>query len=114
MTELSSDPDLTHQDHYTYLDDYQQWTLTKKRGGLLTKTHIVAGFGIGGEAGEVQEIIKKSEQKERPLNDDEVAHLAEELGDVLYYLAVLADHYGYDLSDIARINVDKLEARYPG
>lgn len=95
-------------------DVYQAWALTKKRGGLIENPHVVGALGLGGEAGEVLEIIKKGFQKERLLNDDEVAHLAEELGDVLYYLSVLADHYGYDLSDIARINMSKLEERYPG
>lgn len=109
MTEVTFMDALTH----AVFDDYQAWTLTKKRGGLLTNCEVVSALGLAGEAGECVEIVKKGFQKERVLTDDEAAHLAEELGDVLYYLSVLADHIGYDLSDIARININKLEGRYP-
>ena len=41
------------------------------------------------------------------------AHLAEELGDVAWYLAVAAKGLGYDLSDIFNMNIAKLRKRYP-
>ena len=37
----------------------------------------------------------------------------EELGDVLWYVAGLASHYGLSLDDIMAGNVAKLNARYP-
>ena len=40
-------------------------------------------------------------------------HLAKELGDVAWYLAVSADALGYGLEDIFQMNIDKLKARYP-
>jgi NTP pyrophosphatase (non-canonical NTP hydrolase) len=39
--------------------------------------------------------------------------LAEELGDVLWYLAEAATALELKLNDIAQMNVDKLAARYP-
>ena len=39
--------------------------------------------------------------------------MAEELGDVGWYLAVSADAIGYDLETIFQMNIDKLRARYP-
>ena len=39
--------------------------------------------------------------------------LADELGDVLWYLAEAASACGLTLDEIARQNVDKLRARYP-
>lgn len=41
------------------------------------------------------------------------AHLAKELGDVAWYLAVAAYAIGYDLDTILKMNVDKLRKRYP-
>lgn len=40
-------------------------------------------------------------------------HMAKELGDIAWYLAVSADAIGYDLETIFQMNVDKLKARYP-
>lgn len=40
-------------------------------------------------------------------------HMAKELGDVAWYLAVSADAIGYDLETIFQMNIDKLRARYP-
>lgn len=42
-----------------------------------------------------------------------VTHMAKELGDVAWYLAVSANAIGYDLETIMQMNVDKLKARYP-
>lgn len=78
-------------------------TLGPDRNVLLT------ALGVGGEAGEVLEIIKKGH---RPGREVDVPHLHEELGDVLWYLAVLADYYDLDFDDIAAANIEKLRKRY--
>ena len=39
--------------------------------------------------------------------------VADELGDVLWYLAVAAKAAGLTLDEVAAKNVDKLRARYP-
>lgn len=70
----------------------------------------ILGLGVAGEAGEVADIIKK-ELGHGHVRDAE--KMAKEIGDVLWYLAVLADEYGYNLSDIATMNIEKLKARYP-
>lgn len=67
-------------------------------------------LGLIGESGEVAEHIKKHFRHGHDL--DEV-HLQEELGDVLWYVAVLADILGADLGRVASSNVAKLRARYP-
>ena len=46
-------------------------------------------------------------------HDLDTAHMAKELGDVAWYLALGATVIGYDLEDILQMNVDKLRARYP-
>jgi NTP pyrophosphatase (non-canonical NTP hydrolase) len=64
-------------------------------------------LGITGEAGEVAEKIKKKERDGKMDEDD----LAREIGDVMWYLAQLAEELDRDLEEIARQNVEKLEDR---
>lgn len=68
------------------------------------------GLGITGEAGEVADLIKKHLHHGHELDK---SHLAKELGDVAWYLALGATIIGYKLEDILQMNVDKLRKRYP-
>jgi NTP pyrophosphatase (non-canonical NTP hydrolase) len=68
---------------------------------------IYPTLGLCGEAGEVAEKVKK-QVRDGNFNRHEVA---KELGDVLWYLANLANDIGYSLSEVATMNVDKLQSR---
>ena len=70
---------------------------------------LLLTLGVCGEAGEVAEIIKKGH---RPGREIDLPHLHEEIGDVLWYLAALADIYGFSLEKIAEDNISKLKKRY--
>ena len=75
------------------------------------KDKLINGvMGLCGEAGECIDIVKKATFQGHELNKE---HLAEELGDVAWYLAVAADAIGYDLLTILQMNVAKLNERYP-
>ena len=75
------------------------------------KADIVNGvLGLCGESGECADMIKKHKFQGHVLD---VEHLAKELGDVAWYLAVSAYAIGYDLETILQMNVDKLRKRYP-
>lgn len=68
-------------------------------------------MGLSGEVGEVVDLFKKHFYQGHPLD---VSHVAEELGDALYYwtwLAVLC--MGMDEAEIMLQNMDKLTRRYP-
>ena len=67
-------------------------------------------MGLGGEAGECIDLLKKHLFQGKPFDKE---HMAKELGDVAWYLAVTAKALGYDLETILKMNIDKLEARYP-
>lgn len=64
--------------------------------------------GLAGEAGEVQEKVKKAirEDEEKYLDQ-----LEDELGDVLWYLARLSDELDLDFSEVADDNLSKLMNR---
>lgn len=40
-------------------------------------------------------------------------HLKKELGDVMWYMAMICYSFGFDLDEILQMNIDKLKARYP-
>lgn len=63
--------------------------------------------GLAGETGEVVELLKK-EVRDGKLDTQE---LALELGDVLYYLTMIANRNGFTLEQLQRRNVHKLELR---
>lgn len=87
------------------LDEYQRFTLTTAEDRCRTLEYL--GLGLAGEAGEVAGKLSK---RIRGDDVDDTA-LAHELGDVLWFLARLADQLGFDLSDIANANVNKLRGR---
>ena len=71
---------------------------------------VYPALGLCGEAGEVADKIKKTIRGDSSLVEV-TGSIADELGDVLWYLAILADDLGVDLEDIAKWNVDKLQRR---
>ena len=79
---------------------------TEDRQKVLTYTAL----GLTGESGEVAEMVKKAFFHGHVLDQ---GALAKELGDVLWYLAVMADGLGLSLESIAAENIAKLRARYP-
>ncbi|WP_445671782.1 nucleoside triphosphate pyrophosphohydrolase family protein [Paenibacillus sp. FSL L8-0708] len=68
------------------------------------------GMGLSGEAGEVTDLLKKVVFHGHTLD---AAELETELGDVLWYVAALANTAGLSLAGIAEKNVAKLRTRYP-
>ncbi len=69
-----------------------------------------AALGLAGEAGEVAELVKKRRFQGRPYDRSK---MLEELGDVLWYLDLMAQLHGFTLDYVAAANVEKLTARYP-
>lgn len=86
--------------------DYRKYKITDATVGLL----INGLMGLNGEAGECIEILKKHLFQGHELDKE---HLAEELGDVMWYVAVSARALDYELSDIVKMNAVKLINRYP-
>lgn len=71
---------------------------------------INAALGLSGETGEISDHIKKVIFQGHSLDK---LHLLNELGDVLWYIALGADALGYTLQDVATYNIVKLQKRYP-
>lgn len=69
-----------------------------------------AAMGIAGEAGEVADYIKKINWHGHEFNRKKIV---EELGDVLWNIALAADAIGVGLAEIAEVNIEKNRERYP-
>lgn len=69
-----------------------------------------AAMGLCTEAGEFMDALKKHLFYKNEL--DEV-NLHEELGDILWYVAIAADALDIDFTTIQQINIAKLRARFP-
>src|ERR1035438_4727647 len=95
-------------------DDYQKKALTtafNSYDDLLLQRTIWA-MGVAGEAGEVIEKWKKIvAYKDGKISKEDLAELAKELGDVVWYIAVLADSLDLSLNDIMKANLKKLADR---
>jgi len=92
-------------------DTYQALALrTENPGRPFDKRLDNAALGLAGEGGEVADIVKKYLHQGHEL--DRTA-LLEEACDVLWYLALLTDILGVTLSEIAQMNIVKLQSRYP-
>lgn len=97
-------------------DEYQKQALTtaytdpKYVDNLMDKT--IWAMGVAGEAGEVVEKWKKIvAYKEGKVSEEDLAELGKELGDVVWYIAVMANSLGLSFDDIMQRNVEKLKSR---
>jgi NTP pyrophosphatase (non-canonical NTP hydrolase) len=72
----------------------------------------VWAMGVAGEAGEVIEKWKKVvAYKNGIVSEEDKQELAKELGDVVWYIAVLAHSLGLTLGEVMEKNVQKLTSR---
>lgn len=71
-------------------------------------------LGIASEAGEVAGKMKKViRDKKRPfiVDDGEADPILTEVGDVLWYCAMICNELGAELEDVAEHNINKLRGR---
>lgn len=94
------------------LTDYQRAACkTLQRQGKEGDALAIPLLGLIGEAGAIATAYKKQLRDGRA-NPTFKAQLREELGDALWYLAVLADQAGLDLADVAVANLHKVADRW--
>ena len=94
-------------------DEYQEkaksFALTDEK---LSKRDRMAiwTLGITGESGEVADHLKKALRGDCSIQDKK-EDLIKEIGDVMWYGALLADELGVSLEEVAKININKLSSR---
>ena len=94
------------------LNDYQRFAGVTANMELDEKMNLaVLALGLPGEAGEVADHVKKHLGHGHELDKNK---MLKEIGDVMWYVAVLSNALGFSLQEVAQANIDKLRARYPG
>ncbi|EPZ51373.1 MazG nucleotide pyrophosphohydrolase domain protein [Bacteriovorax sp. BAL6_X] len=73
------------------------------------KRLLHAGIGLSTEAGEFLDALKKHIFYGKELDR---VNLAEELGDLFWYMAIVGDELGIKFEDVMERNITKLKARY--
>ena len=77
---------------------------------LMDKT--IWAMGISGEAGEIIEKWKKIvAYKDGEISETDVLEIKKELGDVMWYVALLAHSLELSLDSVVELNVNKLADR---
>ena len=93
------------------LNEYQRAALRTVNPALDANTRQMdAAAGLAEEAGEVLGLVRKRVYQQREAPRDK---LVEELGDVLWCLAMTAESLGVTLEEVAAANVAKLQRRHP-
>mgnify|MGYP003137611928 FL=1 len=75
---------------------------------------LTAALGLTAESGEFTEVVKKIILQGKPYNEDNIYHMKRELGDICWYLAQACMALNTTFDEVIEMNVDKLQARYPG
>ncbi len=94
------------------LNEYQKKALqtARSRDEPNELFHLV--LGLVGEAGEIAEKFKKLvRDKNSNIAELDTEDMKKEFGDVLWYIAVLADYFDMTLDEIAALNIKKLTDR---
>lgn len=96
-------------------NDYQDTCARLERPTFDVEDHAVTG--LTSEVGELADLRKKLQVAGGgsydfgPRTHLDTASVAEEAGDCLYYLAILCNHHGLELSDVMAMNIAKLKRR---
>lgn len=92
------------------LKEYQEMCkVTAKKFDTKEKEIFTWGLGIAGEAGDVASCIKKTFAHD----NDQRSGIKENLGDTLWYAAMICNFFDWNLQDILNDNIEKLKKRYP-
>jgi len=104
---------ITNDYHYNMdLNYYQTSALKTAVYPNMGANFPYPALGLAGEAGEVADKLKKVIRDNDGILTDPVRDaVAKELGDVLWYVSVLAYELDYDLETIASNNLAKLASR---
>lgn len=91
------------------LNEYQALARTTAVYPVVYKI-LYPALGLAGESGEIANLVKKIARGDYDAKDI-LTDLEDELGDALWYIAMLAQDLGLDMERIAKVNLLKLSAR---
>lgn len=92
------------------LNEYQKLVTKTAKGNYKSKNDEIANWGLGvsGEVGDLAGCIKKTIYH----NNDQKQGIRENIGDTMWYLAMICNFYGWDFEQVLAENIEKLKKRY--
>jgi NTP pyrophosphatase (non-canonical NTP hydrolase) len=92
------------------LKEYQKLCdQTAKKFETDEKEILTWGLGIAGEAGDIASCIKKTFAH----NNDQKEGIKENIGDTLWYAAMICNFFNWEIEEVLAQNIAKLQKRYP-
>lgn len=88
------------------LNEYQD-EAKQTRGAQCDRLYLAVK--LQEEAAEAAQPVVKEHYHNKPVD---VGHLMDELGDLMWYVATLADEFGWSLQNVAEYNVLKIRQRH--
>lgn len=98
------------EDRINSLSEYQRLAkLTAKKDFESSNEEIFCwGLGVTGEAGDIASCIKKTFAHKKDVKEG----IRENIGDMIWYTAMICNFFEWDLSEILEENISKLKKRY--
>jgi len=92
------------------LKEYQELCeKTAKKFDTQEKAILTWGLGLTGEAGDIVGCIKKTFAHD----NDQREGIKENIGDMLWYGAMICNFFDWDMQKVLKENIEKLKKRYP-
>lgn len=96
------------------LNEYQE--RARETAQYPRTSHLISilytALGVAGEGGEIANTVKKILRDDNGvLTPEKRLQIVSEVGDVLWYCAMLSEELGFSLSVVAGKNLDKLRSR---
>ena len=93
------------------LKEYQRLCELTAKKDFETKTEEIMcwGLGVTGEAGDIGSCIKKTFAHKKDVKEG----IKENIGDMMWYTAMICNFFGWSLDEVLLENVEKLKKRFP-
>lgn len=92
------------------LAEYQKLCQSTAKGFADKEKELADwGLGVSGEAGDLAGCIKKTLFHK----NDQRAGIKENIGDTMWYLAMICNYFNWDFEEVLAENIKKLKAGYP-
>ena len=92
------------------LTEYQKFCerTAKKDFSSDTEEIMTWGLGVSGEAGDIAGCIKKTFAHKK----NQEQGIKENIGDTLWYMAMICNFFKWDMSEVLQENINKLNERF--
>jgi NTP pyrophosphatase (non-canonical NTP hydrolase) len=99
------------EDRGVGLREYQKACNITAKKDFVNRTEEIFnwGLGIAGEAGDVASCIKKTFAHD----NDQRSGIRENIGDTLWYAAMICNFFKWDMQEVMEENLAKLKKRFP-